>query len=110
LRATGFRGVLMVVNYYSVDYTDPVQTGFTVAINQTLAEVAAAYGAVIADAFSAFQTAASTPFAGGKTCMAGLLNASPANQFLCDVHPSQSGQQLIADTVELTYKAALAAH
>jgi lysophospholipase L1-like esterase len=110
LRATGFRGVLMVVNYYSVDYTDQVQTGFTIAINQTLAAVAAANGAVVADAFSAFQTAASTPFAGGKTCMAGLLNASAANQFLCDVHPSQSGQQLLADTVELTYQAALAAH
>ena len=110
LRATGFRGVLMVVNYYSVDYTDPVQTGFTVAINQILAKVAAANGAVVADAFSAFQTAASTPFAGGNTCMAGLLNASPANQFLCDVHPSQSGQQLLAETVELAYQAALAAH
>ena len=106
VRATGFRGVLMVVNYYSVDYTDPVQTGLTLAVNQTLAAAAAANGAVVADAFSAFQTAASTPFAGGKTCMAGLLNASPANQFQCDVHPSQSGQQLLANTVELAYQAA----
>jgi lysophospholipase L1-like esterase len=109
LRATGFRGVLMVVNYYSLDYTDPVHTGLVVAINETLAAVAAANGAVVADAFSAFQTAASTPFAGGKSCRAGLLNATAANQFLCDVHPSQSGHQLLADTVELTYRAALAA-
>lgn len=43
------------------------------------------------------------------TCRAGLLNASPQNQFLCDVHPSQSGQQLLSDTVEATYQAALAA-
>jgi lysophospholipase L1-like esterase len=106
LRATGFRGVLMVVNYYSLDYTDLVQTGFTNALNHTLANVAAANGAVVADAFSAFQAAASTPFAGGKTCMAGLLNASPQNQSLCDVHPSQSGQLLLANTVEAAFAAA----
>ncbi len=101
LHATGFRGVLMVVNYYSLDYTDPLQTGFTIAINQTLAAAAAANGAVVADAFSAFQAAA-TP-AGGKTCVAGLLNANPQNQTLCDVHPSQSGQRLLARIVESTY-------
>jgi hypothetical protein len=65
-----------------------------------------AHHAVVADAFDAFKSAASTPFAGGNTCKAGLLNASPQNQFLCDVHPSQSGQQLLAHTVENTYAAA----
>jgi lysophospholipase L1-like esterase len=43
--------------------------------------------------------------AGGHTCAAGLLNASPANQYLCDVHPSQSGQQLLASTVEQVVEA-----
>jgi lysophospholipase L1-like esterase len=99
LRGSGFRGVLVVVNYYSLDYTDPLQTGITMAVNNVLAAVAAANGAVVADAFSAFHAAASTSFAGGVTCKTGLLNASPQNQFLCDVHPSQSGQQLLADTV-----------
>lgn len=103
LRATGYKGVIMVVNYYSTDYSDAGQTGLTALVNQTLASVAAANGAVIADVFTAFQAAVSTPFAGGKTCVAGLLNASPANQYLCDVHPSQSGQQLIAKTVAATY-------
>lgn len=106
LRATGYRGVLMVVNYYSLDYSDPVQTGFAVALNHTLASVAAANRAVVADVFTAFQAAASTPFAGGKTCMAALLNANPQNQATCDVHPSQSGQQLIAKTVEAAFAAA----
>lgn len=101
LKATGFKGTLMVVNYYSVDYSDVVQTGFTVALNQTLASVAAANGAVVADAFTAFKTVAA--LAGGKTCMVGLLNASTSNQLLCDVHPSQSGQQLLARTVVATY-------
>jgi lysophospholipase L1-like esterase len=108
LRSTGFRGVLMVVNYYSVDYTDPGQTGLALLVNQTLAAVAKANGAVVADAFTTFQTAASTSFAGGKTCRAGLLNVDPsdATQMSCDKHPSQSGQQLLADTVEAAYQAA----
>ena len=104
LRATGFRGVLMVVNYYSVDYTDPVQTFLTALLNQTLAAVAQANGAVVADAFTAFQAAAAA--AGGRTCFVGLLNASPQDQSQCDDHPSQSGQQLLAGTVEATYQAA----
>jgi len=42
-----------------------------------------------------------------KTCKAGPLNASPQNQFICDVHPSQSGQKLIGQTVADTFRAAL---
>lgn len=102
MRATGYRGVLMVVNYYSVDYTDAANTGFAMAINQTLASAAAAHGAVVADAFSAFQAAATA--AGGKTCVAGLLNPNPANQWVCDVHPSQTGQMLLARTVATKYE------
>jgi lysophospholipase L1-like esterase len=101
IRATGYRGVLIVVNYYSLDYADPVQTGFTVAINQYLSAAAAANGAVVADVFSAWQAAAL--LANGATCMTGLLNPNPANQWTCDVHPSQTGQQLIAKTVAATY-------
>jgi lysophospholipase L1-like esterase len=107
LRATGFKGVLMVVNYYSVDYTDPGQTGLTVALNNTLAAAAAANGAVVADAFTAFRNAATaSPFAAGNTCKAGLLNGNPQNQLACDVHPSLSGQSLLAKTVKDAYRAA----
>ncbi|MDE2394956.1 MAG: hypothetical protein KGL43_15645 [Burkholderiales bacterium] len=105
LKATGFKGVLMVVNYYSLDYSDALGTGFTSALNDTLAAVAAANGAVVADAFSAFQNAAA-PF-NGKTCVAGLLNgANPqaaAPPFACDVHPSVSGQKLLARTVAAAF-------
>jgi len=109
LRASGFQGVLVVVNYYSVDYTDPEQTGLSAAINQTLAAVAQANNAVVADVFGVFQTAASSAFAGGQTCKAGLLNVNPSDptQTTCDVHPAQSGQILIANTVEARYQAAL---
>ncbi len=104
LRATGFKGVLVVVNYYSTDYSDPAGTALTVALNNTLAAAAAAHGALVADAFTAFQHASAV--AGGKTCYAGLLNGNPANQLTCDVHPSITGQRLLARTVEAAYRAA----
>jgi lysophospholipase L1-like esterase len=104
LRATGFTGTIIVVNYYSVDYSDPTETGVTSALNDALAAAAAQAGGVIADVFTAFQTA--TVPAGGKTCNAGLLNASPSNEFTCDVHPSQSGQMLIGKVVAQTFAAA----
>jgi lysophospholipase L1-like esterase len=100
LRSTNFRGALIVVNYYSLDYTDPVGTAITKELNQAITAHAQQDGAVVADAFSAFETAASTAQAAGKTCNAGLLNTSPISQSTCDVHPSQSGQQLLARTVE----------
>jgi len=103
VRATGFRGVLMVVNYYSLDYSDAAQTGLTVALNQTLAAAAAANRAVVADAFTAFLQAASTPFAAGQTCRAALLNVNPQNQVQCDVHPSLTGQRLLAKAIEAAY-------
>ena len=53
-------------------------------------------------AFTAFQKVAAA--AGGKTCYAGLLNGNPSNQLACDVHPSITGQRLLAQTVQATYR------
>jgi lysophospholipase L1-like esterase len=99
LRSAGFRRTIVVANYYSPDYNDPVRTGAIQLLNQALTAAAEAHGAAIADAFTAFRTAAATVFAGGSPCRAGLLNALPAVQFQCDIHPSQSGQRLIAQAV-----------
>lgn len=106
LRASGLRGVLMVVNYYSLDYSDPVQTELTVALNSTLASAAAANGAIVADAFTAFQKAAANPWAAGNTCKAGLLNGGSSGPGTCDVHPSLTGQRLLAKTVQEAYRSA----
>lgn len=104
IRETGFKGAIVVVNYYSVDYSDAAGTQLTQLLNQALATSAAAQSVVVADVFTAFQVAASGAFAGGNTCRAGLLNALPQNQLTCDVHPSQSGQLLIARVVEHTLR------
>jgi lysophospholipase L1-like esterase len=109
IRGAGYKGIIIVENYYSLDYSNAATTETTVLLNQAVSAPAATFGAVVADVFSAFQAAASNPFAGGNTCRAGLLNASAANEFVCDVHPSQSGQQLIGQAVERAYAAALRA-
>jgi len=109
IRGTGFKGVIIVENYYSLDYSDPAGTETTLLLNQAVSAPAATFGAVVADVFSAFQVAASNPFAGGNTCKAGLLNASAANEFACDIHPSQSGQQVIARAVDAAYTSAIRA-
>ena len=92
------------MNYYSVDYSDVNDTAITAALNQGLASASAKAGAVVADIFTAFQAIAGA--AGGHTCNVGLLNASPQEQFGCDIHPSQSCQKLIARAVEQAYIAA----
>ena len=101
IRSAHFHGRLVVVNYYSLDYSDAAGTGLTQLLNQAITSHARADGAIVADAFTAFEQAAAS--AGGKTCEAGLLNTTPGNQLTCDVHPSQSGQQLLAQTVETAY-------
>jgi lysophospholipase L1-like esterase len=104
LRATGYGGVIVVTNYYSVDYSDPAGTGLTKLLNKAVETPTAAFGAVVANLFTAFNAASSG--VGGKTCNAGLLNASVANQLLCDVHPSQSGHLNIAQTIGRAYQRA----
>jgi hypothetical protein len=107
IRNTGFNGSLIVVNYYSLDHGDAAQTGLTQLLNGAVTAGAAAHGAAVADVFTAFQNAA-TP-AAGLTCFAGLLNGSPSTTLACDVHPSITGQNLIAQTVLSTYAAVRAA-
>ncbi len=97
IKRTHFHGRLVVVNYYSLDYSDLAATGLSKALNEAITSHAAADGAIVADAFGAFAQAAAP--AGGKTCVAGLLNTTPGNQATCDVHPSQSGAQLLAKAV-----------
>jgi len=99
LRATGYAGPIVIVNYYSTDYSNQGVTQVTSALNQAITSPAPYFGAVVADAFSAFQAAAAP--AGGKTCVAGLLNgkSNVSTVLECDGHPSQSGHKLITQTI-----------
>ena len=107
IRGTGYGGEIVVVNYYSLDYSDTANTAITQLLNQSITASARSFGAIVADVFTAFQNAVSNPASGGKPCNAGLLNVNPQDptQATCDVHPSQSGQLLIAGTVARAIKA-----
>jgi lysophospholipase L1-like esterase len=104
LRGTGYGGAIVITNYYSTDYSDAAGAALTALLNSAVTAPAQAYGAAVADLFSAFKHVASNPAFGGKTCNAGLLNASVQNELLCDVHPSQSGHRLIAETIARAYR------
>jgi len=99
VRATGYSGAIVVTNYYSLDYSDAAGTALTAALNAAIATPASAYGAVVADVFTAFQTVAAKPAFGGKTCNTGLLNPDVYEQFVCNIHPAQTGHRLIAKTI-----------
>lgn len=105
LRGAGYGGAIVVTNYYSLDYSDPVGTALTADLNAAIAAPASAYGAVVADVFTAFQRASANPAIGGKTCNTGLLNPDIANQFVCNVHPAHTGHRLIAKTIAHTIAA-----
>ena len=95
LRAAGFKGELVAVTYYSLNYADPVGTGIIAEINATLAKVTQAFGGTVADGFGEFRQAAAA--FGGDSCAAGLLiHLTPTT---CDVHPSPAGAALLADAV-----------
>jgi lysophospholipase L1-like esterase len=107
LRSTGYKGKIVVVNYYSLDYTDVGATQLTQLLNGAVAQQLAAHQAVLADAFTLFQQATGN----GNTCTAGLLNANPdpskpaSAAPACDVHPARAGQLLLAQAVERAYGA-----
>ena len=106
LRATGYTGAIVVVNYYSPDYSNQFETELIGGLNQAITAPAPAYGAVVADVFSAFEAAANNSFAKLNTCVAGLLNAAnpQTSPPTCDIHPSQFGHKLMAQVVEGAYQ------
>lgn len=104
IHKAGFHGVLVGVTYYSTDYTDTLTTEVVQGLDAVIAAHTKAAGGVVADGYGAFY-AASTP-TGHRPCYAGLLNENPADTATCDVHPSQSGQELLARAVVDAYQGA----
>ncbi|MGY1804992.1 SGNH/GDSL hydrolase family protein [Blastococcus sp. SYSU D00922] len=85
----GYDGQIVVVTYYALNYSDAfgVATG---ALGGQIAQLAATYDADVADGYEAFRAAAGA--AGGDSIAAGLVLPN-------DVHPTDQGQQLLADAV-----------
>ncbi len=91
----GYRGPIVALTYYSLNYSDPVQLATTVFLNSVIAGVTTTYGGVVADGFAAFQ-GRSAAF-GGDPCAAGLLIKLPDGT--CNIHPSPAGHQLLAAAI-----------
>lgn len=101
-----YRGQIVILNYYSLDYTDPAQVAQSKLLNAAQDSGARPYNVSIADGYGIFKAAAAQ--VGGNTCTAGLITtltpapAPPASP--CGIHPSIGGQSLLAVAVEKVIK------
>jgi lysophospholipase L1-like esterase len=86
----GYRGRIVVVTYYALDYAAP-EAGATQALDSAMAAAARAHGAAVASGFDAFRPVAER--SGGDAVAAGLVLPN-------DVHPTAEGQRLLAQAVE----------
>lgn len=75
---------VVMVNYYSLDYSNPGDNAASQALNEAMDSAAMPFDVQIADGFGAFQAAAL--HSGGNTCTAGLLTQLTTGG--CGVHPS----------------------
>ena len=95
IRATGYKGLIVAVTYYSLTYPD---TSGAALLNGPMIAVAKTYNVVIASGVEAWRATATA--AGGDSCVAGLLlPAFPPGTPGCDVHPTPLGRDLLAGAV-----------
>jgi lysophospholipase L1-like esterase len=92
----GYRGQIVIVNYYSLDYSSAAANASSQGLNAAMDTAAKPFNVRIADGFGIFQKAAAQ--AGGNSCTAGLLTTLTTGG--CGVHPSVGGQALLALAVE----------
>lgn len=96
MRTVGYDGQIVLVNYYALDYRDPMAVLVSQATAAVYAQVASAFdGVTVADGFGAFEVASRR--SGGDPCAAGLLIVEPGGG--CNVHPSPYGDEVLARAV-----------
>lgn len=82
---------VVLVTYYSANYTDAATTGAIKALNDATVAAVAHHHVTVADGFGAMAAAAAS--AGGDTCAAGLVIKLPTGG--CDVHPTRAGHRVL---------------
>lgn len=98
LRATGYRGTILLVNYYALEYANTQTTGIVTALDASIAQVGAADHLRVVDSFDAFRNAAAAMH--GDECATGLFGPGPSTLGPCDLHPDAAGQHVLAAAVE----------
>ena len=93
----GYRGQLVALTYYALDYNDVAGVQIVQAINEVIAETTRAAAGQVADGFQAFRKASAS--AAGDPCKAGLLIRFSTMPLRCDIHPSPVGRDVLADTI-----------
>lgn len=96
----GYQGKIVILDYYSLDYANPLDTAESLALDHALNSGAKPFDVVVANGFGAFKTASAS--SGGDPCQAGLL--TQLNSGGCGVHPSLAGQTVLAKAVEQAIK------
>ncbi|MGH3494938.1 MAG: SGNH/GDSL hydrolase family protein [Sciscionella sp.] len=91
-----YHGKLVLLDYYSTDYTNATQTVGSATLDTALAVATTRYRGVVADGFGAFLAASALH--GAKPCAAGLLIKLPDGT--CNVHPTAKGHRVLASAVE----------
>jgi lysophospholipase L1-like esterase len=95
-----YTGQLVMVNYYSLNYSVPAVNAQSQLLNKVQDSAAKPFGVKIADGYGEFQAASA--HSGDNTCTAGLLTQLSAGG--CGIHPSYAGQALLAQALEKTIK------
>ena len=95
-----YRGQIVIVNYYSLDYANATDDTASKTLNTTVDKAAKPYKVQVADGYGVWAAAALR--SGGDTCKAGLLTQLTSTG--CGIHPSIAGQALLALAVEEVVK------
>ena len=98
LRATGYQGTIVLVNYYALEYANAATTGDVRALDATIAAVGREEHLPVADTFDAMKRAAAAT--NGDECATGLFGPGPSTLGPCDLHPDPAGQQVLATALE----------
>jgi lysophospholipase L1-like esterase len=93
-----YGGQVAIMNYYSLDYSNATDNQNSVLLNSTVDNAAAPFHVEVADGFGALEAGAA--HSGGNTCTAGLLTQLTGASTKCGIHPSYSGQALLAGALE----------
>ena len=93
----GYHHKLVALTYYSLNYSDPVGTSVISQVNEVVAARTLAWGGIVASGFDAF--AAASTASGGDTCAAGLRIVLSTSPLTCDIHPSPTGRDLLAQAI-----------
>ena len=92
----GYRGRIVLMRYYSLDYNSAVLSGISRAMNKAAYDGAKPYRVRVADGSGEWRAA--SEHSGNNPCTAGLL-VQLGEPGTCDVHPSWSGQGLLAQAL-----------